>query len=224
MPSEGADAALAYAAIKSERDQLQTDNKILQNVRDQAIKERDRLQAEVEQLKANAKAKDSDSDDLLTMAHAENVELQQQLAAQRAEVERLRQQVALLEIWIRKRIWAGHGCDGIYGDDGELQCNNITAHGRPLDFKRMPLQELFELDIRFRMTKAAQLAQTHRHRWERTGEYWATYPPIWHLVCHDCHSISSARNGEEASDIQQLNDTQWKTLIEQINRRHTCQS
>ena len=30
----------------------------------------------------------------------------------------------------------------IYGDDGELQCNNFARHGRCLDFRREPIAEL----------------------------------------------------------------------------------
>jgi hypothetical protein len=38
---------------------------------------------------------------------------------------------------LRQLLWLNHGCgfDGIYGDDGEMQCNNIPVH-YPIDFKR----------------------------------------------------------------------------------------
>jgi len=32
----------------------------------------------------------------------------------------------------------------IYGDDGELQCNNTLRHGRPLDFRRETISALLE--------------------------------------------------------------------------------
>ena len=32
----------------------------------------------------------------------------------------------------------------IYGDDGELQCNNYKRHGRFLDFRREPISELLD--------------------------------------------------------------------------------
>jgi len=58
------------------------------------------------------------------------------------EVERLKGELQDSDYELRKALWIGHGCDGVYGDDGELQCNNISLHGQPLDFKRMPLDEL----------------------------------------------------------------------------------
>ena len=38
---------------------------------------------------------------------------------------------------LRELLWLNHGCgfEGIYGDDGEMQCNNLQAH-YPIDFKR----------------------------------------------------------------------------------------
>jgi hypothetical protein len=41
------------------------------------------------------------------------------------------------ELRARQMLWLGHGCGiaPLYGDDGELQCNNTARH-RPLDFKR----------------------------------------------------------------------------------------
>ncbi len=48
-----------------------------------------------------------------------------------------------LEKEVRYFLWVGHGCQGIYGDDGEMQCNNAQLHGF-LDFKRQPLEKLRE--------------------------------------------------------------------------------
>jgi len=55
----------------------------------------------------------------------------------------LRKQEALkkvekLEHKYRESLWLRHGHDGLYGDDGEMQCSHIE-HG-PLDFKRHPLE------------------------------------------------------------------------------------
>ena len=37
---------------------------------------------------------------------------------------------------IRRLLWLNHGCTtGLYGDDGEMQCNCSKKH-RPIDFKR----------------------------------------------------------------------------------------
>lgn len=42
---------------------------------------------------------------------------------------------------IRERLWLNHGCpiSTLYGDDGELQCNNSSCR---IDFKREPLPKL----------------------------------------------------------------------------------
>lgn len=50
--------------------------------------------------------------------------------------------LADVELKYRRTLWAGHGCgSALYGDDGEMQCNNSTRHGL-LDFKRDPLVHL----------------------------------------------------------------------------------
>lgn len=38
---------------------------------------------------------------------------------------------------LRELLWLGHGCPiiSLYGDDGEMQCNNSQIH-KPIDFKR----------------------------------------------------------------------------------------
>lgn len=41
----------------------------------------------------------------------------------------------------RECLWLHHGHDGLYGDDGEMQCCS-PSHG-PLDFKRMALPMLY---------------------------------------------------------------------------------
>jgi hypothetical protein len=51
---------------------------------------------------------------------------------------------------VRMYLWTSHGCIGLYGDDGEMQCNNITVHGRPLDYLREPLSDLIEADRKSR--------------------------------------------------------------------------
>jgi hypothetical protein len=47
---------------------------------------------------------------------------------------------------VREYIASSHEDDkcSIYGDDGELQCNNIERHGRCLDFMREPIKDLLE--------------------------------------------------------------------------------
>ena len=38
---------------------------------------------------------------------------------------------------LRELLWLNHGCpiSCLYGDDGEMQCNNMQAH-KPIDFVR----------------------------------------------------------------------------------------
>jgi hypothetical protein len=45
----------------------------------------------------------------------------------------------------------------IYEDDGELQCGNVTRHGRSIDFRREPFQDLLDIVGATRM-KETQLA------------------------------------------------------------------
>ena len=41
-------------------------------------------------------------------------------------------------IW-RKLLWVRHGCrEGLYGDDGEMQCNKCV-----IDFKRMTAEQIW---------------------------------------------------------------------------------
>lgn len=42
-----------------------------------------------------------------------------------------------MEFRLRHLLWLNHGCSigVLYGDDGELQCNNTEKH-IPIDFKR----------------------------------------------------------------------------------------
>jgi hypothetical protein len=48
-----------------------------------------------------------------------------------------------------------HGCSGIYGDDGEIQCNNMNRHDL-LDFKRQTYSELSEALIMMRLKELSE--------------------------------------------------------------------
>lgn len=61
-----------------------------------------------------------------SFAHFEDVT--KQLAATREQID-----------WVRRQLWLGHGHIGLYGDDGEMQCN---LGGRMLDFKRAPIEDI----------------------------------------------------------------------------------
>ena len=56
-----------------------------------------------------------------------------------------RQYKALQEVEheIRRYLWASHGHDGLYGDDGELQCSKCIPFGMH-DYKREPLRKVIE--------------------------------------------------------------------------------
>lgn len=41
------------------------------------------------------------------------------------------------ELELRKLLWLRHGCSGLYGDDGEMQCSACL-----IDFKRMSAREI----------------------------------------------------------------------------------
>ena len=48
-------------------------------------------------------------------------------------------QIKGLEYELRETLWLRHGCVGLYGDDGEMQCGSCM-----IDFKRRPLEEIKE--------------------------------------------------------------------------------
>lgn len=50
------------------------------------------------------------------------------------------------EIAVREYIALNHedGKCRIYGDDGELQCNNFKRHGRCIDFKRDSITDILK--------------------------------------------------------------------------------
>jgi hypothetical protein len=51
------------------------------------------------------------------------------------------------EYRLRKYIAISHqdGKCSIYGDDGELQCSNLFRHGRTIDFRREPINDLLDV-------------------------------------------------------------------------------
>jgi hypothetical protein len=53
-------------------------------------------------------------------------------------------EIAAWEMRARRTLWLNHGCERryVYGDDGEMQCNNGTAHPGVWDFKRTSWDEI----------------------------------------------------------------------------------
>ena len=58
-------------------------------------------------------------------------------------------------------LWTGHGCDGLYGDDREQQCNRCH-----IDFKRDPLPTIIK---RLSEARKDERAKARQHIWVRKG-------------------------------------------------------
>lgn len=63
------------------------------------------------------------------------------------------------EITLRRLLWLYHGCPSpaLYGDDGEMQCNNFEVHGTTMDFKRDTVEMLEEKLVAPEYRKVFQL-------------------------------------------------------------------
>lgn len=57
------------------------------------------------------------------------------------------------ELELRKEWWLNHGHDGVYGDDGEMQCGKCLPIG---DYLRTPIVELYEHVHKVRLARLAQ--------------------------------------------------------------------
>lgn len=59
-----------------------------------------------------------------------------------AELEKREEAIRAENRKLRELLWYHHGCPGqyLYGDDGELQCNNLPKH--LIDFRRMKPNEI----------------------------------------------------------------------------------
>ena len=68
-----------------------------------------------------------------------------------------RQARAALEQALRQEYWLNHRCDefaALYGDDGEMQC--CGSPHRPMDFKRLPFEELQETVHSLRLARVGR--------------------------------------------------------------------
>jgi hypothetical protein len=64
--------------------------------------------------------------------------------------------IKIIERRLRQELWLNHGHDGLYGDDGEMQCSKCL----PIyDYKRAPLEQVIEVADRARMERAAKALQ-----------------------------------------------------------------
>ena len=59
---------------------------------------------------------------------------------------------------LRRLFWLGHGCTGLYGDDGEMQCGDCG-----IDFRRMRVAEI-EAFLRKRGEKQLEDAKPQQYR------------------------------------------------------------
>jgi len=59
------------------------------------------------------------------------------LAPEREKETEMERATDIDEMKLRELLWLGHGCPilCLYGDDGEMQCNNTKRH-KPIDFLR----------------------------------------------------------------------------------------
>lgn len=80
--------------------------------------------------------------------------LTQQLADAQEEITRL-------ERAYRQELWLGHGHQGIYGDDGEMQCAECMPFGC-WDYKRDPLEAVVEAASKARMQRVAKAWEEHQ--------------------------------------------------------------
>jgi hypothetical protein len=55
---------------------------------------------------------------------------------------------------LRNLLWATHPCEGKYGDDGEMQCNNLNCM---IDFKRDSVD-----DIQNKLIRKSLLSHYHQ--------------------------------------------------------------
>lgn len=70
---------------------------------------------------------------------------------------------AFVEKELRLRLWMGHGHQGMYGDDGEMQCAECLRFG-PYDYKRAPIRELLATVQAVGLFKLAEAQQAERER------------------------------------------------------------
>jgi len=61
-----------------------------------------------------------------------------------------------LELKYRKRLWLSHGHQGLYGDDGEMQCSECIMYG-VMDYKRDPLDKVEEAHHNACMLRVARI-------------------------------------------------------------------
>lgn len=75
-------------------------------------------------------------------------------------IERLEEEVMAL----RQLLWLHHGCSvsTLYGDDGEMQCNNCVDH-KPIDFMRDTADEI---RVKFMLTPEKFMEEIKKWRGE----------------------------------------------------------
>jgi hypothetical protein len=86
----------------------------------------------------------------ITMFDEKFVRIRDEVASLTAERDRL-------ESELREMMWCGHGHEGIYGDDGEMQCGQC-ARFHCTDYKREPLDVVRKAFHAAQMFRAAEKA------------------------------------------------------------------
>lgn len=65
-----------------------------------------------------------------------------------------------IDLKYRRMLWLNHGHQGLYGDDGEMQCAQCRPHW---DYKRMPLEQL---EAQVHKLKMVEIAKAYKEQQE----------------------------------------------------------
>ena len=75
----------------------------------------------------------------------------------------LRAKLKFVEQQLREHLWLGHGHEGQYGDDGEMQCAACLPFGMH-DYKREPIEKLLEVKQTIALLKIAEAQKLEREK------------------------------------------------------------
>lgn len=114
--------------------------------------------AEIERLRSGGLEKDKhEIGELLAVLHRDGGQYQDKVGIAQAckdgltiyyELRDMIDRLRADDKTLRRLLWFGHGCTGLYGDDGEMQCSSCG-----IDFKRNPVDRIEE-KIQLRGAKA----------------------------------------------------------------------
>lgn len=79
---------------------------------------------------------------------------------------------------LRYLLWIRHGCEGLYGDDGEMQCGDCL-----IDFKRMPVKDI---EFRFQQIGLQKWAEKQLVNQQYLDRVWMTPSVGADNACRQC--------------------------------------